>query len=80
MTPCSVVLGYRCFESLSCFHPEDGGSMDLRNVGILQQHFTALQHRRPRREKSKNVRCAGLVPRMQEVRNAREILVEKLGG
>jgi hypothetical protein len=24
-------------------HPEDGGSMFLRNVGILPQHYTALQ-------------------------------------
>jgi hypothetical protein len=22
-------------------HPEDGGNMDLRNVGILPQHYTA---------------------------------------
>jgi len=22
-------------------HPEDGGSMDLRNVGILPQYYTA---------------------------------------
>jgi hypothetical protein len=22
-------------------HPEDGGSMDLRNVGVLSQHYTA---------------------------------------
>jgi hypothetical protein len=31
--------------SLEChdlnLHPEDGGSMDLRNVGILPQHYTA---------------------------------------
>jgi len=24
-------------------HPEDGGSMDLRNVGILSQYYTASQ-------------------------------------
>jgi hypothetical protein len=29
---------------------ENGGSMDLRNVGILPQHHTASQHRRPRLE------------------------------
>jgi hypothetical protein len=29
------------------FHPEDGGSMDLRNVGIPPQHYTASQPRRP---------------------------------
>jgi hypothetical protein len=28
-------------------HPEDGGSMGLRNVGILPQHYTASQPRRP---------------------------------
>jgi hypothetical protein len=27
-------------------NPEDGGSMDLRNVGILPQHYTASQPRR----------------------------------
>jgi hypothetical protein len=26
---------------------EDGGSMDLRNVGILPQHYTTSQPRRP---------------------------------
>jgi hypothetical protein len=30
-TPCRFVVGYN----------EDGGSMDLRNVGILPQHYTA---------------------------------------
>jgi len=29
-------------------HPEDGGSMDLRNAGILPQHYTASRPRRPR--------------------------------
>jgi hypothetical protein len=29
-------------------NPQDGCSMDLRNVGILPQHYTALQPRRPR--------------------------------
>jgi hypothetical protein len=32
--------------------PEDGGSMTLRNVGILPQHHTASQHGRPRLERS----------------------------
>jgi len=36
------MLGYN-FISL---HPEDGGSLDLRNVGILPQHYTASQPRR----------------------------------
>jgi hypothetical protein len=29
------------------YNPEDGGSMDLWNVGILPQHYTASQPRRP---------------------------------
>jgi hypothetical protein len=29
-----------------CHNPEDGGSMDLWNVGILPQHYTASQPRR----------------------------------
>jgi len=33
-------------------HPEDGGSMDLWNVGILPQHYTVSQLRRPRLERS----------------------------
>jgi hypothetical protein len=37
VTPCSVVVGY----------PEDGGSKVLRNVGILPQHYTASESRRP---------------------------------
>jgi hypothetical protein len=27
---------------------EDGGSMDLRNVGALSQHYTASQSRKPK--------------------------------
>jgi hypothetical protein len=38
VTPCSVVVGY--------LHPEDGGSMDLWNVGIIPQHYTESQPRR----------------------------------
>jgi len=49
VTPCSVVVGYQHFRSL---HPEDGASMDLWNVGILPQHYTAWQSRRPRLEVS----------------------------
>jgi len=33
VTPCNVVVGYRNF----------GGSKDLRNFGILSQHYTAWQ-------------------------------------
>jgi hypothetical protein len=32
------------------YNPEDGGSMDLRNIGILPQHYTMSQPRRPRLE------------------------------
>jgi hypothetical protein len=32
-------------------NPEDGGNMDLWNVGILPQQYTASQPRRPRLEK-----------------------------
>jgi hypothetical protein len=46
---CSVVEGYHCFVGPCCL-PEDGGSMDLRNVGILPQHYTASQPRRLRLE------------------------------
>jgi hypothetical protein len=31
---------------------EDGGSLDLRNIGILPQHYTASKFRRPRLESS----------------------------
>jgi hypothetical protein len=33
--------------TIHTLHPEDGGSMHLRNVGILPQHHTASQPRRP---------------------------------
>jgi len=33
-------------------HPEDGGSMGLWNAGILPQHYTASQPRRPQTETS----------------------------
>jgi len=42
VTPYSVVVGY----------PEDGGNMDLRNVGILPQHYMTSQPRRTRLESS----------------------------
>jgi len=34
----------------SSFHPEDGGTKVLRNVGFLPQHYTASQPRSPRFE------------------------------
>jgi hypothetical protein len=36
------------FRSSMMNPPEDGGSMDLRNVGTLPRHYTASQPRRPR--------------------------------
>jgi hypothetical protein len=30
------------------FHPEDGGKKALRSVGILSEHYTPSQLRRPR--------------------------------
>jgi hypothetical protein len=35
-------------QKTSTLHPEDGGSMDLWNAGILPQHYTASQPRRTR--------------------------------
>jgi len=40
--------------------PEDGGSMVLRNVGILTQHYTASSPRRPRHETSKSWKSQNL--------------------
>jgi hypothetical protein len=52
LTPCSIVVGYHRFGSPFCWlHPEDGGNMDLRNVGIVPQHYMA-QLRRLRLEYS----------------------------
>jgi len=42
VTPCSVVVGYLHIQG------EDGDMLDLRNVGILPEHYTASQLRRPR--------------------------------
>jgi hypothetical protein len=59
--PCNIVVGYQCFRDQSCLPSlgwsemkwsEDGGSMDLWSVGILPQHYTASQLRRPRFESS----------------------------
>jgi len=38
--------------SLFSLHPEDGGNMVIRNVGILLHHYTTSQPRRPRLEYS----------------------------
>jgi hypothetical protein len=40
MTPCSDVVGY---------HPEDGGTMVLRN-GDMLHHYKVSQHRKPKPE------------------------------
>jgi hypothetical protein len=46
--PCSVVVGYQRFRSPCC--SEDGVSMNLWNVGILPQYYTASQPRRLKME------------------------------
>jgi hypothetical protein len=50
VTPCTDVIGYRLFGGPCCLHLKgDGGSMVLRNVGILH-HCTLSRFRRPRYE------------------------------
>jgi hypothetical protein len=51
VTPCSVMVHYQRFGGPCCLHlqgevSEDGGSIDLWNVGILPQHYTASQPRK----------------------------------
>jgi len=41
----AYIYGY--FLPSQPLHPEDGGSMDLRNIGILPLYHMALQPRRP---------------------------------
>jgi hypothetical protein len=52
LTPRSAVVGYQPFGGHCFLHlqVEIGGSMVLRNAGILPQHYTASKSRRPRRE------------------------------
>jgi len=45
VVPYSVVVGYQHFRGPCCL-PSSGWS-DLWNVGILPQHYTAPQPRRP---------------------------------
>jgi hypothetical protein len=47
---CMPILIFSCFMSRfsGSSHPEDRGSKVLRNFGILPQHYTASQSRRPR--------------------------------
>jgi hypothetical protein len=47
--PCSVGVGYQRFWGPYCLHlqGEDGGSLDLWNIGILPQHYTMSQPRGP---------------------------------
>jgi hypothetical protein len=54
VTPCSVVVWYRLFRGPCCLHlhPEDVGSMVLRNVGTLPLQYMASQRRRPGLETS----------------------------
>jgi len=53
MMSCSVVVGHHHFRGPCYLHiqdevPEDGGSPEPRNVGVLPQHYTASQTRRIR--------------------------------
>jgi len=48
VTPCSVVVGYQRFRS-PCYI-EGAGSMNIRNFGILLQHYTVSQPRKHRLE------------------------------
>jgi len=45
VTPFSTVVWYQRFKGPCCLHlhPECGGSMELWNVGILPQDYTASQ-------------------------------------
>jgi hypothetical protein len=45
VTPCSVAVGYYRFIRTCCLHLS---RRNLRNFGILPQHYTAWQPRRPR--------------------------------
>jgi len=51
---CSVVVGYQCLENFahSIFRMKSWGSRILWNVGILLQHYTVSQSRRPQHESS----------------------------
>jgi len=42
---CNVAGGYKCFRGPCCLHVqgEDGGSMDLWNVGFLPQYYKETQ-------------------------------------
>jgi hypothetical protein len=44
-TPYTVVIGYQRFGGTYCLHPhpEERGTVDLRNIGILPQHCTESQ-------------------------------------
>jgi hypothetical protein len=47
VTPCAIWVSTL---QRSMLKDEDGGSMDIRNVGFLPQRYTASQPRRPRFE------------------------------
>jgi len=52
--PCSVVVGYQHFRGPCCLQlqdkDEDGGSMDLQNVGVLPKPYMMSQPRGPQIE------------------------------
>jgi len=41
---------FYCYETIAEFHPEDGGSKVVRNIGILPLQYTVSQSRTPRLE------------------------------
>jgi hypothetical protein len=78
VTPCSLVVGYR-----PCIfhHPEDRGRNDLRNVGILPQHYMASQIRRllletPEDGGSMDLRNVGILPQHYTVSQTRRPRLE----
>jgi len=52
----TAVVGHQHFRGPCCI-PEDGGSMDLWNVGVLQLCYMALQPRRPQLETRSSSIC-----------------------
>jgi hypothetical protein len=60
---CSVVIGYQHFRCLCHLHlfPQDGGSMDLWNVGVLPQLYITSQPRRPQSESSRLWKTKNLI-------------------
>jgi hypothetical protein len=65
--PCRLVEVNRRFRSAYCLYhkdDEDGGSMHLRNVGLLQRDYTALY---PRNVSSSKLKLTGGEARMEKI-------------